>query len=156
MSISDRIAYINHDIDDAVRAHVISPDQLPDECVRVVGATHGARINSMIIDVVEHSFLQPQVHMSSEMERAFEELRDFMFSHVYFNLSAKREEGKAKHVVRSLFAYYMTHMEQLPEEFLANAEADGSERVVADWIACMTDRYAINVYKRLFVPEEWN
>ncbi len=156
VSISDRIAYINHDIDDAVRAHVIALDELPKDCVRVAGATHGARINAMIIDVVENSFMQSQVRMSLEMEQAFNQLRDFMFSNVYFNLSAKREEGKAKHVVRALFAYYMEHLDQLPAEFLLNAEADGNERVVADWIACMTDRYAINLYKRLFVPEEWN
>lgn len=156
VSISDRIAYLNHDIDDAVRAHVISTDELPKECMRVAGATHGARINAMIVDVVEHSFMQPQVRMSQEMEQVFEALRDFMFSRVYLNLAAKREEGKAKHVVRSLFTYYMGHLEQLPAEFLMNAEADGKERVVADWIACMTDRYAINLYKRLFVPEEWN
>ena len=155
VSISDRIAYINHDIDDAVRAHVISPEDLPEECVRVAGATHGARINAMIVDVVENSFLSPQVRMSLEMERVFEALRDFMFSHVYFNLAAKREESKAKHVVRSLFHYYMERMDRLPPEFLTNAPEDGKERVVADWIACMTDRYAINLYKRLFVPEEW-
>ena len=155
VSISDRIAYINHDIDDAVRAQVISPDDLPRECVEALGDSHGKRINSMILDVVETSYFQPFVRMTPQMEAEFERLRAFMFERVYFNANAKREEGKAKHVVRTLFKYYLEHMDQLPPEFLANVPEDGPERVAADWIACMTDRYAINQYKRLFVPEEW-
>lgn len=155
VSLSDRIAYINHDIDDAVRAQVISPGDLPAECVKALGDTHGKRINSMIVDVVENSFMQPSVRMTPAMEEAFERLREFMFARVYFDATAKREEGKAKHVVRTLYAYSLKHMDQLPPEFLANVPEDGKERVAADWIACMTDRYAINLYKRLFVPEEW-
>lgn len=156
VSLSDRIAYINHDIDDAVRAHVISPEDLPEECVQMLGYGHGERINALILDVVRTSFMQPTVRMSPEVGEAFDRLREFMFSHVYLNSTAKREEGKAMHVVRALFAYYLEHPEEMTEEFLANEAADGKERIVADWIACMTDRYAIKEYERLFVPKEWS
>lgn len=156
VSLSDRIAYINHDIDDAVRAQVISEQELPRACTDVLGASHGQRINSLIVDVVNESFFQPQIRMSQPVNEAFEALRAFMFDRVYLNNLAKREEKKAKHVVNALFEYYLKHIELLPAEFLANVDADGKERVAADWIACMTDRYAITEYKRLFVPSEWS
>lgn len=155
VSLSDRIAYMNHDIDDAVRAQVISLDELPKECVQLLGYGHGERINALIMDVVRNSFMQPCIAMSEEVRVVFEQLRDFMFTHVYFNPTAKQEEGKAMHVVQALFAYYMEHIEALTEEFRANEAVDGKQRIVADWIACMTDRYAINEYARLFVPKEW-
>ncbi len=156
VSLSDRIAYINHDIDDAVRAHVISLDELPKTCVEILGFGHGERINAMIIDVVNTSFLQPYVRMTPQVDEAFNMLRAFMFKHVYLNTAAKREENKAMHVVRTLYNYYLNNIELLPAEFLANVAADGKERVAADWIACMTDRYAVNDYTRLFVPQEWS
>lgn len=156
VSISDRIAYINHDIDDAVRAHVISENELPRSCTDVLGTSHGQRINALIIDVVNESYLQPFVRMTPRIQEAFEALRTYMFENVYFNHQAKGEETKAKHVVRTLFEYYLQHIELLPPEFRANADIDGKERVAADWIACMTDRYAISEYKRLYVPREWS
>ncbi len=155
VSLADRIAYINHDIDDAVRARVLSLDDLPPQCVEILGRTHGERINSMILDVVKHSFFKPEVVMSEEFNCAFNQLRDFMFQRVYFNSTAKREEEKAKHVVRALFQYYVQRIDLLPAEFQANCQQDGPQRVAADWIACMTDRYAIQDYCRLFVPQEW-
>ena len=94
--------------------------------------------------------------MSKEVVERFDELRKFMFQNVYLNPEAKREEQKAKHVVEMLYQYYLTHIDQIPSEFTANLDQDGPERIAADHIACMTDRYAITDYERLFVPKEWN
>ncbi|MBQ3109462.1 MAG: deoxyguanosinetriphosphate triphosphohydrolase [Clostridia bacterium] len=155
VSLSDRIAYLNHDIDDAIRAGVLCADALPKECIEILGASHGERINTLIIDVLTHSMDKPVICMGEEVGTMFERLRDFMFEHVYLNPAAKREEGKGQHVVEALYKYYLEHISEVPEEFRRNLEEDGAERVVADHIACMTDRYAITDYERLFVPKEW-
>ena len=155
VSLADRIAYINHDIDDAVRAGVLNAEELPKSCVEVLGGTHGNRINAMILDVLSASFDKPYVRMSETVSREFDKLRDFMFSHVYLNPVAKREETKGMHVIEQLYLYYRSHIELLPDEFKKNISEDGEERVAADYIACMTDRYAIKDYQRLFVPSEW-
>lgn len=152
VNIADRIAYVNHDIDDAVRAKILLVDELPKNSLEVLGLSHGERINSLIRDVVNQSFMHPWVRMSDEVDNAFNELRDFMFERVYLNSNAKHEEGKAKHVVQALYEYTRSNLEALPREFTANIQVDGCERVAADWIACMTDRYAIDEYLRLFVP----
>lgn len=155
VSFADRIAYLNHDIDDAIRAGVLSQHDLPLSSVQVLGATHGVRINTMITDIIKNSWDSPQIKMSEEIWNEFKVLRQFMFERVYLNPVAKREQGKAIHVIRQLYFYYLEHIKLLPEEFLKNIEADGTERIAADYIACMTDRYAIADYQRLFVPEAW-
>jgi dGTPase len=155
VSLADRVAYINHDIDDAVRAGVLNNEDLPETSVALLGDTHGKRINTMILDVLSVSFDKPYVRMSEAVDREFDVLRRFMFEKVYLNPVAKREEGKGMHVIEQLYLYYKDHIELLPEEFIKNIEADGEERVAADYIACMTDRYAIKEYQRLFVPSEW-
>ena len=155
VSLADRIAYINHDIDDAIRAGVLHPSDIPQSCNQALGATHGERINSLILDVLQESYGKPQVGMSSFIEARFLELRQFMFEKVYLNPEAKREETKGMHVISELYKYYRDHLSQLPEEFTKNIEEDGKERVAADYIACMTDRYAITDFCRLFVPREW-
>ena len=155
VSIADRIAYLNHDIDDAVRAGVISESDLPRACVEVLGGSHRARINTMIHDVVEQSTDLPEVRMSDAVAEQFQTLREFMFARVYYNPVAKSEEGKAKRVVQQLFEYYCKHLEEMPAEFLLRREQDGEMRVAADFIACMTDNYAIRDYERLFVPRSW-
>jgi len=155
VSLSDRIAYINHDIDDAVRAGVLAAEALPKACTDVLGNSHGKRINTMILDVLQVSFDKPYVRMSEPVMEQFEALRNFLFEHVYLNPLAKREEEKAKRLVEELYFYYLKHIEFLPEEFKKYAEEDGPERVAADYIACMTDHYAITDYERLFVPQGW-
>lgn len=155
VSIADRIAYINHDIDDAERAGILSENMLPDSCRRMIGASHGERINNLIINVLKESADRPFVRMSDEMWREFNKLRDFLFENLYYNKVAKSEESKAEGVVRALWYHYLDHIDDIPEEFLKNLAFDGCERVVADHIACMTDRYAIDDYKRLFVPKDW-
>ena len=155
VSLADRIAYINHDIDDAIRAGVLKESDLPDECIRVLGNSHGKRINTMILDVVEQSAGKPQVRMSERMYVQFDALRDFMFDNVYKNPKAKSEEEKAKRVINELFEYYLSHIELLTGEYAKYLETDGKERAVADYIAGMTDNYAVSEYMRIFVPKSW-
>ena len=155
VSLADRIAYINHDIDDAIRAGVLHESDLPRPCVRVLGDSHGKRINTMILDVVHKSFDQPFVEMTDEVYEQFDALREFMFERVYRNPVAKGEEQRAKRVIEELFEYYLFHTEELAGEYRKYVPADGTERAVADYIAGMTDNYAIREYMRLFVPKSW-
>lgn len=155
VSLADRIAYINHDIDDAIRAGVLKESDLPPECVRVLGNSHGKRINTMILDVVEQSFGKPRVCMSERMYQQFDTLRDFMFDNVYKNPKAKSEETKAKRVIYELFEYYLANTHLLTGEYAKYLAIDGKERAVADYIAGMTDNYAVSEYMRIFVPKAW-
>ena len=155
VSMADRIAYINHDIDDAIRAGVLLESDLPESCVRVLGDSHGKRINSMILDVVKQSFGKPNVTMSDRVYEQFDALRDFMFDNVYKNPKAKSEEQKAKRVLREMFEYYLEHISLLTDEYAKYIEQDGKERAVADYIAGMTDNYAVSEYMRIFVPKSW-
>ena len=155
VSLADRIAYINHDIDDAIRAGVLHESDLPEACVRVLGDSHGKRINTMILDVVEQSAGKPIVKMSERMFEQFDALRDFMFDNVYKNPKAKSEEEKAKRVINELFEYYLAHINLLTGEYAKYLEIDGKERAVADYIAGMTDNYAVAEYMRIFVPKSW-
>lgn len=155
VSLADRIAYINHDIDDAIRAGVLKESDLPAECVRVLGNSHGKRINTMILDVVEQSAGKPAVKMSARMYEQFDALRDFMFENVYKNPKAKSEEEKAKRVIHELFEHYLAHTELLTGEYAKYLAIDGKERAVADYIAGMTDNYAVSEYMRIFVPKAW-
>lgn len=148
VSLSDRIAYINHDIDDAVRAGILNESDLPKSCVELLGASHGERINTLILDTIANSFDSAEIRMSSEVWDEFKRLRDFMFERVYLNKNAKHEETKGMHVIAELFKYYKEHIDELPEDFKKNVEEDGNERVAADWIACMSDRYAISDYEK--------
>ncbi len=149
VSLADRIAYVNHDIDDAMRAGILDADMLPAACTERLGNTHSGRINTLILDVLHESFDKPFVRMSPDVWMLFNELRDFMFEHVYHNPAAKTEEGKWIHVVKALYGYYLFHTDELPWEFTKNIPEDGKERVAADYIACMTDWYAADEYKRL-------
>ncbi len=152
VSLSDRIAYINHDIDDSIRAGILCQEDLPKSCVEALGATHGERINTLILDIIKNSFFQPYVRMSDEISGVFEQLREFMFERVYLSSAARGEMKKTEHVIRMLYAHYLACVDTLPEEFTRYLDEDGPQRVVADYVACMTDRYAINDYKKLFVP----
>ena len=155
VSLADRIAYINHDIDDAIRAGVLKESDLPEACVRVLGHSHGKRINTMIMDVVEQSAGKPFVKMSEGMFEQFDALRDFMIDNVYKNPKAKSEEAKAKRLIQELFDYYLSHTDLLMGEYAKYLEMDGKERAVADYIAGMTDNYAVSEYMRIFVPKSW-
>lgn len=153
--LSDKIAYINHDIDDSIRAGVLCESDLPADCTDVLGQSHGKRINTLILDVIGQSYGKPDILMSVQVKEMFDKLHSFMFDHVYLNGTAKREEGKGQHVVEQLYYYYLEHLSLLPDDFIKFIEEDGAERVAADYIACMTDRYAVTDYERIFVPKDW-
>lgn len=155
IKLADRIAYINHDIDDAVRGGIIEAGDIPKSCVEVLGNTHGERIDAMIHDVVNTSMGKPVIAMSQPVYDAMMELRSFMFQTVYTNSSAKGEDEKAKNVVATLFETFMQYPEKLPETSLKRMEQFGKEQTVCDYIAGMTDNYAIHQFNELFVPKKW-
>lgn len=152
---ADRIAYINHDIDDAIRAGVLREFELPHELMRILGETHGQRIDTMISDIVRTSQNQPYVRMSDEIQEACDEMRKFMFEKVYMDEWRKGEEDRCDHVITSLFEYFTEHPGKMPLEYVQISYRDGTERAVTDFLACMTDRYAMRLYQQLFVPSSF-
>lgn len=152
--IADRIAYINHDIDDAIRGGVLTPNDLPWDAQYVLGRTHSQRINTLITDLVSNS-QGGDLKMSPEVQAAFDKLHAFMFDRVYTDPVAKSEEGRARHLVKTLYEYFCGHTSQLHEEYRGIIDVDGVETAVCDYIAGMTDRYAVQVYTELFVPQTW-
>ncbi len=153
---ADRIAYINHDIDDAIRGGILKPFELPRRCLSVLGQTHGERINTMILDIVNNSMDKPFVNMSDDVRQASDELRDFLFEYVYHDDWRKTEEARCDYIVTALFNHYMQHPEQLPGEYLEIVYTEGPERAACDFVGCMTDRYAIDQFTALFVPNAFD
>lgn len=154
--IADRIAYINHDIDDSVRAGILREEELPKYCLDILGYSHGERINRMILDIVSNSMDKPTVDMSEEVKSAAGKLRQFMFSHVYQAEWRRGEERKCDFVISTLYNYFLEHPAQMPLEYIEIEYKDGISRAVCDYIACMTDRYAIAMFKKLFVPSSFS
>jgi dGTPase len=155
VKFSDRIAYINHDIDDAIRARLLCPDDLPEECVKVLGQDHGKRINTMILDIIVNSQNKNEVTMGTEVKQATHELRTFMFNNVYLDSTAKKEEKKVRGILEKLYLYYLERPLSLPNEYHPIIENEGINRGITDYIAGMTDRYAVAKYMELFVPLSW-
>lgn len=155
--LSDKIAYINHDIDDAIRARIFVEAELPAQYTDVLGHSVRERLNTMVHDIIGSSMGQPAVMMSPGMEEAMRGLRSWMFEHVYRSDIPKAEEGRAQQLIVSLYRYYMEHVIELPEEYLLMMVQRGEkkERVVCDYIAGMSDSYAIEKFKELFVPKAW-
>lgn len=157
VQLSDKIAYINHDIDDAIRAGVLKKEQLPRETIEVIGTSNSQRINAMIRDVIIESADKNIIIMSPTMAEAMQNLRKFMFANVYADERAKREGVKVERMLKELFEYYMRNEDKMEAEFLLlKARGDSIDKVVCDYIACMTDRYAIAMYTKLFIPSSWN
>ena len=154
---SDKIAYINHDIDDAIRGKIITEHDIPKEYAEILGNSVKERLDIMVHDIILNSMDKPDIHMSSDVEGAMKNLRQWMFDNVYKNPAAKKEEYKAQQLIVSLYQYYMDHVEQLPEEYLTMMDdwLEDKERVVCDYIAGMSDRYAIDKFEELFVPKAW-
>jgi dGTPase len=150
---ADRIAYLNHDVDDAVRAGVLSVQELPQGPLRALGVTHSERINTLVTDLVTSSEGRPEVRLSPQAFGALDELRDFMFQQVYTRTGAHAEQEKAIAVVRALFGWFLDHPQELPPEY-HRTPGDRTTRV-ADFIAGMTDRYALRTYEQLFLPQGW-
>jgi dGTPase len=155
VKICDRIAYINHDIDDALRAGVLTPEQLPADYIEALGKTHRERINKMVLDLIDNSWEKDYITLSPGIRHITDRLRTFMFENVYIGSEAKREESKAKHVIKFLYDYLNAHPGLLPEEYLRKAGNMGEARVVCDYIAGMTDRYAITMFTGLFIPRSF-
>jgi dGTPase len=153
---SDQIAYVNHDIDDAIRAGILTNDDIPNAITDVLGHTHSTRINTLVTDAIRTSREAGTVMLSPEVDKALRDLRSFMFERVYRNPVAKGQESKAKDMLQRLYEYYITHPEALPEDFHPQLSFDGMERTVCDYIAGMTDNYAVDKYTELFIPAGWN
>lgn len=159
--IADRIAYINHDIDDAIRAGVLTNDDLPKHLRDVLGHTHGERIDVMVKSVIHDSQKNfnkniPKISMDECIYEATMKLREFLFENVYFNCFAKSEETKACEMIKQLYNFFYNNTDKIPSEYGKYIEqGETVERVVCDYIACMTDRYAVHTFESLYIPEFW-
>ena len=151
--LSDKIAYVNHDIDDATRGHIIEESDIPKKYTDILGNSLSQRLNTMIHDIVINSENKNDIIMSEEIYTAMQDLRKFMFENVYTNPKAKGQEKKAEKMLKDMYEYYLEHMDAIPEEHRSAPE--GKERAVADYIAGMTDRYAVMKYNELMVPTGW-
>ncbi|MGN0505556.1 MAG: deoxyguanosinetriphosphate triphosphohydrolase [Lachnospiraceae bacterium] len=156
--LADKIAYINHDIDDAIRGHIITEEEIPTEYTRVLGHSLTERLNTLVHDIIMNSDGKPDIFMSSEVEQAMLGLRKYMFVSVYTNPVAKSQEAKAEQMIEELFHYYLEHMDKLPEEYLYMIEhkKEPADRVVCDYVAGMTDRYAVTRFREIRIPEAWD
>ena len=155
VKFADRIAYINHDIDDACRAGILDPREIPSDISDVLGDGHSTRINTMVSSIIEESHDKPFIRMSDEVGEATEALRAFLFERVYRNPVAKSEDAKAKELLIKLFEYYSKNPESMPESYKKNMENESVERCVCDFVSGMTDRYAIEVYSDICIPKVW-
>ena len=155
VKLADRIAYINHDIDDACRAGILTVDDIPKDITDILGRGHGERINNMVTSIIDESTDKPYIKMQDEVREATDRLRSFLFENVYRNPVAKSEELKAKEMLIKLFEYYVKNPERMPELYVRGIESEGVERCACDFLSGMTDRYAIETYTSLFVPNVW-
>lgn len=151
VATADRIAYVNHDIDDAMRAGILSEGDLPASTHRVLGADHSARIETLVVDMVRTSAESDDVCMSEEVHDAMMELRSFLFQNVYQAPAVMTEVEKAGRLIDNLFDYFVAHIDQVPEEYRSISGGDDL-RAVTDFVAGMTDRYAKNLYQQIFIP----
>lgn len=155
--LSDKIAYINSDIDDSIRAGIIREEEIPFWLTDVLGHSTNKRLNTLVHNIVRNSEGKNDICMSPEVEKAMFSLRQFMYENVYTNPAAKSEENKVVTMIEQLYDYYIHHTDDLPEEFLAlMLLGETPERTVCDFIACMSDRYAVNLYKEIMIPKAWS
>lgn len=152
---ADKIAYINHDIDDAMRGGIIFPTDIPVHISETLGFTHGERLDTLTMDIIENSREGNAIRQSEHIAQAMAELKQFMFDSVYFNPLAKGEEGKAEDMICLLFDYYAKHTDKLPPEYQDILVREGAQRAVVDYIAGMTDSYAVETFSNLFIPKGW-
>ncbi len=153
---SDQIAYVNHDIDDAIRGGILTNEDIPRDIARVLGHSHRERIDALVCDMIRVSREEGRILLSPKVDIALRDLRSFMFERVYRNPVAKGEESKAKDMLRRLYEYYYAHPEAIPQDFQPQLSLDGMERTVCDYIAGMTDNYAVHKYTEIFVPAGWH
>lgn len=154
--LADKIAYIHHDMDDAVRAGILKESDVPKEIRDVIGDSTGARLDTLIHDIVTASMGKADILQSETVEKAMKAMRQFMFENVYQNPIAKAEEGKAEVLMETLYRHFMKNIDDLPEEFLnLLSEGEPREQVVCDFVGAMTDRYAISTYEDIYIPKSW-
>ena len=156
LKLADRIAYINHDIDDALRAGIISDTDIPKDILNALGSTHSQRISTLVHDVINSSSEKNGIYMTDEVLEAMMELRSFMFENVYIGSTAKAEEAKVLGIMEILYDYYLKNPSKMPAQMLDIAESEGTPRAVCDYIAGMSDRFAIYIFNEIYVPRSWN
>lgn len=155
--LSDKIAYIHHDMDDAVRAGILREEDVPMEIREVIGSSTGERLDHFIHDIVTTSMGQNDILMSEAVDRAMKQMRQFMFENVYQNPIAKSEESKAEVLMETLYRHFMKNIDDLPEEFLnLLSEGEPREQVVCDYVGAMTDRFAVATYEEIYIPKSWS
>ena len=155
VNIADRIAYINHDLNDAIRAGILTIDDVPEDIRKILGATSRERINTAVSSAYKNSVGKREVELSDDVLQASEALRKFMFERVYLTQFARGEEEKAERMISALYEYFTAHVEQLPPTYVGLSEKYPKEQVVCDYISSMTDRYAVYVFNKIFVPRGW-
>ena len=153
---SDQIAYVNHDIDDAIRAGILTDDDIPQSIADILGHNHSDRIDTLVCDAIYTSREAGEIRLSPRVDQALKDLRAFMFERVYHSPIAKGEENKAKDMLKRLYEYYYKHPEALPADFQPQMSFDGLERTVCDYIAGMTDKYAVDKFTEIFIPIGWH
>ena len=153
--LADRYAYVNHDIDDAIRGGILENSDIPKAVAKVLGHTHSQRINSLVCDTITASREEGAILLSPNVSKALLDLREFLFQKVYRNPIAKGQEQKARGMLQRMYEYYYRHPEALPDDFQPQLSFDGMERTVCDYIAGMTDNYAVDKYTELFIPSGW-
>lgn len=151
--LADRIAYINHDIEDAIRANILKKEDLPKESTDILGITKSQRITTLVASVIKNG--AETIGMNGKIEKAQNILHKFMFENVYYNPIAKHEEEKAQNLLVKLYKHYINNIEDLPENYIIIANELDNHRAVCDYISGMSDGYAIDLYRELFVPKEW-
>ena len=152
--LADRVAYINHDLDDAMRGGIVQPEDVPAIVRERVGERNSVRINSILTDIIAHSG-DGALKMSPEMQEAVDVFTDFMYQGVYYNPIAKGEERKVQNILGSIWEYYVNHIDELPAVYQSIADDEGPQRAVCDYVSGMTDSYALEVYSELFIPAAW-
>lgn len=153
VKVADKIAYINHDIEDAIRAGVFVDSDLPSSITNVLGDTKSKRISTLVLSTIQNS--TDDISMDDKIQEKFDELKQFMYSNVYKNPKCKGEEGKAIEIVIKMYNYFVEHPEQLQEEYIKIYENEGAKRASCDYIAGMSDKYALYEYSNLFIPKGW-
>lgn len=156
IQLSDRIAYINHDIDDAIHAGVLTDDSIPPEIRAVLGSSYTERINTLVVDIITNSQDKPALYMSREVEAAMDSLRDYLFDAVYRNPYVKGEERKAENMIAALYEFYRNEPELMPMQYIETSFRENVDRAVCDYIAGMSDTYAVSQYRDNFIPKGWN
>ena len=151
---ADRIAYINHDIEDAITANILKEEDLPKEITDILGHSKSERITTLIKSIIDNS--ESAISMAPEIEEEYLKLRAFLFDNVYIGSTAKSEEHKVEKLLTELYEYYSTNVEELPNFYGTIAKKEGIDRAVTDYISGMSDEYAIHMFEKLFVPEKWN